>query len=88
MRHRVKNYIPRGKPNRNRLRLVLFMSFDYNVFPIGVCCCQHECPSLPIRILFGITKQTSHGAEVTGPGFESGISHNDPDELQDDCVIK
>ena len=22
-----------------------------------------------------------------GPGFESGISHNDPDALQDHCVI-
>ena len=23
-----------------------------------------------------------------GPRFESGISHNDPDALQDHCVIK
>ena len=23
-----------------------------------------------------------------GPGFESGIYHNDPDALQDHCVIK
>ena len=23
-----------------------------------------------------------------GPGFESGISHNDPDAQQDHCVIK
>ena len=22
-----------------------------------------------------------------GPGFESGLSHNDPDALQDHCVI-
>ena len=34
--------------------------------------------------LIGIAHQTS-GAE--GPGFESGISHNDPKALQDHCVI-
>ena len=34
--------------------------------------------------LIGIAHQTS---EAEGPGLESGITHNDPDALQDHCAI-
>ena len=48
----------------------------YHTVLYGIHCTLYSNLAVPAVFVLG-----------RGPGFESGISHNDPDALQDHCVL-